>query len=121
MGIGKGDHIAIWSTNYPQWVVTQIAASKIGAVLVTVNTAYKRFELEYLLRQSDSSTLITMQGLKDSNYIEHILGICPELSGCKPGQLESEALPCLKRVIYLDEKRLTACSTGKSFTISPPG
>ena len=104
IGIKRGDHIAIWSTNYPQWVITQVAASKIGAVLVTVNTAYKRFELEYLLRQSDSSTLITMQGLKDSNYIQHIMEICPEIATSKPGELCSEALPRLKRVIYLDEQ-----------------
>lgn len=104
IGIKRGDHIAIWSTNYPQWVITQVAASKIGAVLVTVNTAYKRFELEYLLRQSDSSTLITMQGLKDSNYIQHIMEICPEIAGSRPGELCSEALPRLKRVIYLDEQ-----------------
>lgn len=105
IGIKKGDHIAMWSSNYPEWVITQFACAKIGAVLVTVNTNYKKFELEYLLRQSDSTTLITMKGTKDSDYLEHIYGLCPELKTSKPGTMDCEALPCLKNVIYLDEGR----------------
>ena len=58
MGIGKGDHVAIWATNVPEWLLTLFASAKIGAVLVTVNTNYKVFELEYLLRQSDSKALV---------------------------------------------------------------
>ncbi len=103
MGIKKGEHIAIWSTNYPEWVITQFASARMGAVLVTVNTNYKQFELEYLMRQSDSTTLIMMQGFKDSNYVDHLRGLCPELSESKPGELKSKALPCLKNVIYLDK------------------
>ena len=70
MGIKKGDHVAIWATNYPQWVITQFATAKMGAVLVTVNTNYKQFELEYLMRQSDSTTLILIDSFKDSNYVK---------------------------------------------------
>jgi len=103
MGIKKGDHIAMWSTNYPEWVITQFASAKMGAVLVTVNTNYKKFELEYLMRQSDSTTLITMKGTKDSDYLKYIYELCPELKTAQPGRLESKALPCLKNVIYLDE------------------
>lgn len=65
MGVKKGDHVAIWATNVPEWVLTQFATAKIGAVLVTVNTAYKQFELEYLLEQSDSTTLVMIGGIKD--------------------------------------------------------
>ena len=54
LGIKKGDHVAMWATNVPEWIITMFAAAKIGAVLVTVNTNYKRYELEYLLEQSDS-------------------------------------------------------------------
>ncbi len=103
MGIKKGDHVAIWATNYPQWVITQFATAKMGAVLVTVNTNYKQFELEYLMRQSDSTTLILIDSFKDSNYVKHLRALCPELDDCRPGELESKALPCLKNVIYLDE------------------
>jgi fatty-acyl-CoA synthase len=103
MGIGKGDHVAIWATNYPQWVISQFATAKIGAVLVTVNTNYKKFELEYLLKQSDSMTLIMMGGTKDNDYVSHIRAICPELAECEPGQLKSAKLPYLKNVIFLDD------------------
>ncbi len=102
MGIQKGDNVAIWATNYPEWVISQFATSKMGAVLVTVNTNYKQFELEYLLKQSDSMTLIMMKGFKDSDYISHIRGLCPELNEMPPGKLESKRLPFLKNVIYLD-------------------
>jgi len=104
MGINKGDHVAIWATNYPEWIVAQFATAKIGAVLVTVNTNYKIFEMEYLLRQSESSTLILMEGFKDTNYAAIINELCPELKDCEPGELKSEKFPHLKRVIFLDDK-----------------
>lgn len=103
IGIEKGDHVAIWATNYPQWVQMQFATAKIGAVLVTVNTNYKKFELEYLLKQSDSTTLVMTKGTKDNNYLDHIFNVCPELNNCRPGALNSKKLPCLKNVILLDE------------------
>lgn len=102
MGIKKGDHIAVWATNYPEWVVAMFAAAKIGAVLVTVNTNYKVFEFEYLMRQSDSSTLLLINSFKDSNYLEILNELCPELATSKPGELKSEALPLLKNVISLE-------------------
>lgn len=105
LGIKKGDHVAIWATNYPQWVITQFSTAKIGAVMVTVNTNYKKFELEYLLKQSDTTTLIMMGGVKDNNYIEHINAVCPELKDSEPGKLESKKLPCLKNVIFLDDEK----------------
>jgi fatty-acyl-CoA synthase len=104
IGVTKGDHVAIWSTNYPEWVISMFATAKIGAVLVTVNTNYKIFEAEYLLRQSDSNTLILMEGYKDTNYVEILNELCPELKECKPGALKSERLPYLKNIIYLDNK-----------------
>ena len=58
MGVRAGSHVSIWTTNLPQWFITFWATAKIGAVLVTVNTAYKIHEAEYLLRQSDTHTLI---------------------------------------------------------------
>lgn len=102
LGIGKGDHVAIWATNYPQWIITQFATAKIGAVMVTVNTNYKKYELEYLLKQSDAMTLVMIGGVKDNDYVSHINAVCPELKDCRPGQLESKKLPYLKNVIFLD-------------------
>lgn len=105
IGIKKGDHVAIWATNYPEWVISQFATAKIGAVLVTVNTSYKTYELEYLLRHSDSSTLIIIDGYRDSNYISMINEICPELKHSEFGQLKSQHLPCLKNIIYIGDKK----------------
>lgn len=105
MGIGKGDKVSIWASNYPEWMITQFATAKMGAVMVTVNTNYKQFELEYLLKQSDTMTLIMMGGVKDNNYVKHIYGLCPELRESEPGQLSAERLPYLKNVIFLDEEK----------------
>lgn len=105
LGIKKGESVAIWATNVPEWVITQFGSPRIGAVLVTVNTNYKVFELEYLLKQSDSTTLIMIEGTKTSNYIDMIYELCPELNHCKPGQLVSERLPFLKNVILIGEKK----------------
>ena len=102
IGVGKGSHVAIWATNYPEWIVLMFATAKIGATLITVNTNYKIFEAEYLLKQSDSDTLVLMRGLKDTCYTDIINELCPTLKDSKPGELVSEDLPCLKRVIYID-------------------
>lgn len=105
MGIKKGDHIAIWATNYPEWVIAQFATAKMGAVLVTVNTSYKIFELEYLMKQSDSTTLILIDGFKDSNYTGIINKLCPEIIKSEPGKIKSEKLQYLKNLIYIGSQR----------------
>lgn len=105
LGMEKGDHLAIWATNTPEWLITQYATGKMGAVLVTVNTSYRAKELEYLLQQSDSKTLILMENVKDHSYIETLYEVIPELRDAPPGELVSEKLPYLKNVIVLGENR----------------
>ena len=104
MGVKKGDHVAIWATNVPQWYITFWATTKIGAVLVTMNTEYRIHEAEYLLRQSDTMTLVMIDGIKNINYVDIIKELCPELEKCKPGQLRSPKLPFLRNVITIDSK-----------------
>ncbi|PWM47554.1 MAG: AMP-dependent synthetase [Clostridiales bacterium] len=99
MGVKKGDHVAVWATNVPQWYITFWATTKIGAILVTVNTAYKIHEAQYLLKQSDTHTLVMIDGYKDSNYIEIIKELCPELATSEKGCLTSKKLPVLKNII----------------------
>lgn len=99
IGVKKGDKVAIWATNVPEWLLTLFACTKIGAVLVTVNTAYKVFELEYLLRQSDTSVLVMTHGYKDSNYIEIVNELCPEIKEQTPNELKIPTLPFLRSVI----------------------
>ncbi len=105
MGVGKGDHVSIWATNYPEWLLCMFSTAKMGAVLVTVNTNYKIFEAEYLLRQSDSMTLVLTEGFKDSSYTGIVHELCPELAGSEPGMLASRRLPCLKNVILVGDRR----------------
>lgn len=104
LGIKRGEHVAIWATNVPEWVITQFSTGKMGAVMVTVNTNYKVFELEYLLRQSDSTTIILIDGWRDSSYVGMVNELCPELKDSEPGKLNSERLPLLKNVIYVGDK-----------------
>ncbi len=105
MGVKKDDHVAIWATNIPAWYITFWACTYIGAVLVTVNTAYKIHEAEYLLHQSDTHTLVMIDGYKDSDYVGIMKELCPELATCKAGELNSERLPFLKNIITTDSKQ----------------
>jgi len=100
LGVKAGDHVAVWATNVPEWFITFWATTKIGAVLVTVNTAYKIHEIEYLLKQSDTHTLIMIEYCKDINYKEIIQELCPELEKLQPGKpLYSKNLPFLRNVV----------------------
>lgn len=103
MGINKGDHISIWATNVPEWAITQFSTGKMGAVMVTINTNYRVFELEYVLKQSDSTTLILIDGWRDASYVDMINELCPELKDSEPGKLNSERLPLLKNVIFIGD------------------
>ncbi len=100
LGVKAGDHVAVWATNVPEWFITFWATTKIGAVLVTVNTAYKIHEIEYLLKQSDTHTLVMIEYCKDINYKEIIEELCPELKTLQAGKpLYSKALPFLRNVV----------------------
>src|SRR5687767_14692004 len=89
-GVKPGDRVAVWATNVPEWIVLQFALAKIGAILVTVNTALRAPEIEYLLRQSESSTLVMIQGLRGVDYIE-------ELRSIRAG------LPSLERLFFIGD------------------
>ncbi|MDD3294546.1 MAG: AMP-binding protein, partial [Geobacteraceae bacterium] len=104
LGVRKGDHVSIWATNVPEWVILSSAAAKIGAVLVTVNTSYRTSELEYILKQSDSGYLFLIKGFKDIDYMETLYEVVPELRNSTPGTLRSELLPFLKHVVYIGEE-----------------
>jgi fatty-acyl-CoA synthase len=106
LGIEKGEHIAIWANNVPQWVYTQFGTGKMGAVLVTVNTNYRSFELEFLMKQSDATTLLLIGGVRESDeYLKVIYDVCPELKDAEPGKLNCAKLPKLRNVVFLGEER----------------
>ena len=105
LGIKRGDHIAVWAYNIPEWVLLQFASAKIGAILVTVNTYYKSHELEYLLKHSDATTIFMADGFKDVDYVKIVNSILPELAKNKPGKLNSKKLPYIKNVVFLGDQR----------------
>ena len=103
LGVKPGAKVAVWATNVPAWYITFWACAKIGAVLVTMNTAYKIHEADYLLRQSDTHTLVMIEKALDSNYKEIINELCPEIASAKPGEaLHCKRLPFLRNVITVD-------------------
>ncbi|HUK92187.1 MAG TPA: AMP-binding protein [Blastocatellia bacterium] len=104
LGVNKGDHIAVWAPNYPEWVFLSMALAKIGAVLVTVNTAYRASELEYVLRQGRIRMLFTAGEHRGNSYINTIYDLVPELAEVgEPmrSRVRSGKLPCLERVISI--------------------
>ncbi|WP_155592470.1 AMP-binding protein [Lysinibacillus cavernae] len=105
LGIEKGDHIAVWTTNVPEWVQLQFGTGKMGAPIVTVNTNYRASELEYLLKQSDAKTIFLIENYRDHSFINTLQELCPELEHCEPGNLQSERLPLLKNVILIGETK----------------
>lgn len=103
LGITKGEHLALWTTNRSESIITEFAAIKIGAVLVNVDANAQPRQLEYLLRQSDSRSLIISEGIKGTGYIEMIRQLCPEADDSEPGQLNCTALPELRRLILISD------------------
>jgi fatty-acyl-CoA synthase len=99
LGISQSDRVGIWSPNRFEWLVTQFATARIGAVLVNINPAYRLSELEYALNKVQMKALITAETFKSSNYIEMLRTLAPELDECEAGKLTSAKLPHLKILI----------------------
>lgn len=104
MGLEKGERIGIWSPNNAEWAITQFASSKIGAILVNINPAYRLHELEYALNQSGCSALVIAPQFKTSDYTNMIYELAPELQDCSPGKLKAKNLPELRAVVRLGEE-----------------
>ena len=115
VGVKPGDKVAVWATNIPQWYLTFWAATKIGAVLVTVNTAYKIHEAEYLFRQSDTHTLVMIESYRDSPYAEIVRELCPELETSVSGKpLHCKRLPFLRNIVTVGFQQ-KGCMTWDEF------
>jgi fatty-acyl-CoA synthase len=101
LGIVRGDRVGIWSPNRVEWLLTQFATARIGAILVNVNPAYRLAELEYALNKSACCALVTAQSFKTSQYVEMLQTLAPELAQCEPGQLRAARLPHLRTVVRM--------------------
>ena len=105
MGVQKGEKVAVWATNVPYWVALQFATAKIGAVLLTVNTNYKSSELAYLLKQSEAENLFIIDGFRDTDYVQTVYELVPELKTQERGYLGSPEFPALRRVGFLGQEK----------------
>ena len=101
LGLAPGERIGIWSQNTLEWTLTQFASAKAGLVLVNINPAYRRSELEYALNKVGCRALVLSPAFKTSNYLEMIADLAPELGHCEPGLLRSHRLPSLEMVIRM--------------------
>lgn len=99
LGVGKGDRVGIWSPNRVEWLLTQFATARIGAILVCINPAYRTGELQYALNKVSCSTLIMSVAFKTSDYVGMIQELAPEMAGAEPGALRAATLPHLRNVI----------------------
>ena len=104
LGLEKGDHVAVWGQNVPEWVTLQFATGKTGTVLVTINPAYKSEELRYVLEQSDAAALFLTEGVKGADFVEILQDAVPDLADAGDGDLSVEGLPYLKRVVLIGEE-----------------
>jgi len=104
LGIGKGEHLALWTPNLREAIITEFAAAKIGAVLMTLDTNAQLQQLQYLLRQSDAQTLIMSEGNNDTEHIAMIRQLCSEAETKAPRQVDCQALPDLRRIIVISDQ-----------------
>ena len=105
LGLDKGDRVAIWSPNRYEWVLTQFATAKIGAIMVCINPAYRLYELEYALNKVGCKAIISAESFKTSYYLEMLQALAPELENCEAGALVAEKLPHLKHVIRMGSEK----------------
>lgn len=105
IGIQPGDKVGIWANNVPDWTTFMFATAKIGAVLVTINTNYKLSELEYLLKDADINTLCMIDNYRDSDYVNMVFELVPELKTSPRGNLNSDKFPKLKNVVFIGQEK----------------
>jgi len=105
LGIEPGDRVGIWGPNSYEWVLTQFATAKIGAIMVCINPAYRLFELEYVLNKVECKAIISAEKFKSSEYLGMLNTLAPELASCEPGYLRSKKLPHLTTVIRMGNEQ----------------
>jgi len=105
LGIEPGDRVGIWGPNSYEWVLTQFATAKIGAIMVCVNPAYRLYELEFVLNKVECKAIIAAEKFKSSEYLNMLNTLAPEIASCEPGYLRAEKLPFLTTVIRMGDAR----------------
>ena len=101
LGVERGDRVGIWSPNTAEWMISQFAAAKIGAILVNINPSYQLRELEYALNQSGLTVLISARKFRKSDYVDMLESLMPELKEPRRGPIRSSRIPALRHLVYL--------------------
>jgi fatty-acyl-CoA synthase len=101
LGLERGDRVGIWAQNCAEWVLVQFATARAGLIMVNINPAYRRSELDYVLDKVQCSALILAPAFKSSNYLAILTDVVPELLHSAAGALHSSRLPKLRHVIRL--------------------
>ncbi len=104
IGIQKGDRVGMWGPNSFEWILTQLATAKIGAILVCINPAYRLSELEYALNKVQCKAIVCAESFKTSNYLDMLNKLAPDISDNDPSSLQLSTLPHLKNIIRLGEE-----------------
>ena len=115
LGVQTGEHVAVWATNVPQWVLLQFATARIGAVMVTVNPAYRAHELKYVLNQSDSVALFLVDQFKTSDYFAMLAEVCPGIAAAREGEVQTADYPRLRRVVAIQGSAPSGLLTWEQF------
>ena len=105
MGVQKGDKVAVWATNVPDWVTLMFATAKIGAILLTINTNYQEAELDYVLKQSDMNYLFLIDGVRTTDYVQIVYNLVPELLTQPRDAFHSDRYPYLRKVCFLGPEK----------------
>ncbi len=115
LGIARGDRVAIWATNHPEWVLVQFGTAMMGAVMVNINPAYRTHELEHALKDSGASALLLIERFKTSDYVAMLTSVCPEVSESAPGAMHSAKLPLLRTVALMGPQQHPGMYTWEQF------
>ncbi|GKS94975.1 AMP-binding protein [Acidovorax sp. SUPP2825] len=116
LDLNPGDRVGIWSHNNAEWVLMQLATAQVGLVLVNINPAYRTSEVEYALNKVGCKALVTMARFKTSDYLGMLRELAPQWAAGTPGALQSDRLPQLRTVVWIDGAPGDAAGGG-----DPPG
>ena len=120
MGISRGDHVANWQTNGPDWLLTWMACVRLGATVVSINTRYKTQEVEFILRQSDAKLLVAMSSYWEIDYLAMISEMVPGYEVSTPGELQCENLPALRGIVLWQDEQAPGTTSLRALEADTP-
>jgi len=103
-GVARGDRVAVLLPNRPEWLVTALAAARVGAIVAAISTFSTARELAWALEHAEARVLVTVEAFRGRAHLAAVHALCPELAHCAPGQLRSARLPALRAVVTVDAR-----------------